>query len=67
MNVRERAQIITGIWREVLDVDQIRRDDNFFDLGGNSLLLSEMQRKIAQTLKRDVPLVSCSIIRRSSR
>ena len=50
-------RIIRAIWREVLHVNQIRRDDNFFDLGGNSLLLTEMQRKVSQTLKRDIPLV----------
>ncbi len=29
---------IAELWREVLDVDQVARDDAFFDLGGNSLL-----------------------------
>lgn len=58
MSVSERARLITEIWREVLHVDQIRRDDNFFDLGGNSLLLSEMQQKVAHTFNREVPLVT---------
>lgn len=56
-NVKERARIITAIWRDLLHVNAIRGNDNFFDLGGNSLLLSEMQRKLAETLKREVPLV----------
>ena len=52
------AAIITEIWRELLHVDQIRRDDNFFDLGGNSLLLSEMQHKVAQSFNREVSLLT---------
>jgi catechol 2,3-dioxygenase-like lactoylglutathione lyase family enzyme len=30
--------LIARIWRELLGVEQIGRDDNFFDLGGHSLL-----------------------------
>jgi acyl transferase domain-containing protein/long-subunit acyl-CoA synthetase (AMP-forming)/acyl carrier protein len=56
-SVPEYARIIAGVWREVLAVKEVRRDDNFFDLGGNSLLLSEMQTKLSQTLKRELPIV----------
>lgn len=56
-SVSEYARIIAGVWREVLAVNEVRRDDNFFDLGGNSLLLSEMQTKLAQTLKRELAIV----------
>lgn len=57
VDVREQARIITNVWREVLGINEIRRDDNFFDLGGNSLLLSEMQTKLSQALKREIPIV----------
>lgn len=56
-NGAELSRVITGIWREVLRVEQSRPDDNFFDLGGNSLLLSEMQSKLSEALKREIPLV----------
>jgi len=35
----ELEQTIAEIWLEVLDVDQVGAHDNFFDLGGHSLLL----------------------------
>src|SRR5690606_16575502 len=28
---------IAAIWQEILGVEQVSRDDNFFDLGGHSL------------------------------
>jgi acyl carrier protein len=31
-------QLIAGIWQELLRVERIDRHDNFFDLGGHSLL-----------------------------
>lgn len=34
----DREREIAAIWGEILEVDQIGRDDNFFDLGGHSLL-----------------------------
>ncbi len=31
---------ILSIWKEHLDVEQISTDDNFFEIGGNSLLVA---------------------------
>ena len=50
-------EVLARIWAEVLKVDRVGVDDNFFDLGGNSLRLSEMQSKLSATLKREIPLV----------
>ncbi|MGB3438352.1 MAG: amino acid adenylation domain-containing protein [Actinophytocola sp.] len=49
---------IVGVWREVLRVDHIGTDDNFFDLGGNSLLLSKARSRLAETLDREVAAVT---------
>ncbi len=57
VSVSEYARIIAGVWREVLAVNEVRRDDNFFDLGGNSLLLSEMQTRLSHALKREIPVI----------
>jgi amino acid adenylation domain-containing protein len=43
------------IWQELLGTAP-GRDDNFFDLGGHSLLLARMQAGIARRLGRDVSL-----------
>lgn len=32
-------QALAGIWRELLQIDQVGREDNFFSLGGHSLLV----------------------------
>lgn len=51
------AKTIAAVWQEVLAVDEVHRKDNFFDLGGNSLLLAEMQGKLEKALEREIPLV----------
>jgi len=33
----EIEKALAAVWTEVLDVDPVRRNDNFFDLGGHSL------------------------------
>jgi amino acid adenylation domain-containing protein len=45
---RERA--VAEIWREVLGADAIGPDDNFFDLGGNSLLLIRLAGRLKDEL-----------------
>ncbi|MFH8368436.1 amino acid adenylation domain-containing protein [Streptomyces sp. NPDC018031] len=37
---------IAGIWREVLALDAVGTDDNFFEAGGNSLLLMRVMARI---------------------
>jgi acyl carrier protein len=47
-------EIITNVWRKALSVEQIGMDDNFFDLGADSLLLvqahSDLQRQLHRTI-----------------
>ena len=51
------ARTIVAVWQDVLAMAEVRRTDNFFDLGGNSLLLSEMQKKLERALAREIPLI----------
>jgi amino acid adenylation domain-containing protein/thioester reductase-like protein len=44
----ERA--VGRIWRQVLKVERIHPDDNFFDLGGNSILAAELMAKVRGSL-----------------
>jgi amino acid adenylation domain-containing protein len=39
-------QVIAGIWREVLGKSDFGVDDNFFDLGGNSLQLVALESRL---------------------
>src|SRR5262249_37077375 len=51
----ERA--IASIWREVLRVDALSIHDNFFDLGGHSMLLMQVRARLQRALGRDVPML----------
>jgi amino acid adenylation domain-containing protein len=51
----ERA--LSAIWCRVLDLDRVGLHDNFFDLGGHSLLMVRLQTEIARELDRDVSIV----------
>jgi amino acid adenylation domain-containing protein len=44
------------IWAEVLKVEFIGINDNFFDLGGNSLLAVQLIERIHKQFKHDLPL-----------
>ena len=54
----EIEQILAQTWAEALGVDQIRRSDNFFDLGGHSLSAMQIALKIRQVFNIDFPLRS---------
>src|SRR5262249_23279552 len=47
---------IAGLWREVLQIERVGMDDNFFDLGGRSLLLARVQGRLCELLRREVPM-----------
>ncbi len=48
---------VAAIWRRVLGREEIGRERNFFDLGGHSLLLLEVQRTLAEETGVEPPLV----------
>ena len=50
-------ETIARIWRQVLRVEKVGRHDNFFDLGGNSLLFTETHARLCTALKVDFPIV----------
>lgn len=48
--------IICDIWSDILNIKQISITDNFFDLGGNSLLASQLAVSLLQKFNRAIPI-----------
>jgi amino acid adenylation domain-containing protein len=53
----ELEKAIATIWQEALHLEKVSINDNFFDLGGHSLLLLEVNQKLRQSLQRDLSIV----------
>ncbi len=49
-------QEVAGAWRQVLGADHVGLDDNFFDIGGNSLLLVAVHTKLQERFNRKIPV-----------
>ncbi|MFN0204707.1 MAG: amino acid adenylation domain-containing protein [Planctomycetota bacterium] len=49
-------RVLGGLWREILQIEQVGRRDRFFDLGGTSLKAIEVRNGISNRLKIDIPL-----------
>ncbi|MEM9494326.1 MAG: phosphopantetheine-binding protein, partial [Myxococcota bacterium] len=47
---------IAAIWRDVLDVDHLAFDDDFFRLGGHSLRATRIIGRLRQALRQDIAL-----------
>ncbi len=48
---------LAALWQRAFGIEDITTEDNFFDLGGGSLLMVRLHAAISQELQRDVPLV----------
>ena len=48
---------IAAIWQEALGIPSIGSNDNFFDLGGHSLLMVQVHGKLKETLEANLSLV----------
>ncbi len=49
-------EILAAIWGSVLGLDRIGRLDNFFDLGGHSLLVTQVVSRIREAFQIELPL-----------
>lgn len=45
---------IAAIWQDILGRDNIGLHDNFFDIGGHSLLMTEIHGQLAERVKHDI-------------
>jgi amino acid adenylation domain-containing protein len=48
---------IATVWQEVLHVDKVGIYDNFFDLGGHSLLIIQVQAKLQKAFAKQISVV----------
>jgi amino acid adenylation domain-containing protein len=54
----EVEQKFVSIWQEILGVEKVGVRDNFFDLGGHSLLIAGIRHKVKETFNRDIPMAN---------
>jgi len=47
---------LAAIWQEILGIDRVARDDDFFHLGGDSLSATRLIARVRHRLKVDIPL-----------
>jgi amino acid adenylation domain-containing protein len=52
----ELERTLAQLWQRVLNVQNVGVDDNFFDLGGDSLLLVAVHSNLQKLLQREIPL-----------
>ncbi|WP_399920124.1 amino acid adenylation domain-containing protein [Streptomyces kanamyceticus] len=57
-DTRALARDIAAIWCDVLGLAHVDPHDTFFDLGGHSLLLTQVHHRLAADLGIDVPLMT---------
>ncbi|WP_445302242.1 phosphopantetheine-binding protein [Microcoleus sp. F4-D5] len=50
-------QAIATVWQQVLHLEKVGVDDNFFDLGGHSLLMAQAHSKLREVMDRDVSMI----------
>jgi acyl carrier protein len=48
---------LAAVLQEVLRIEQVGVDDNFFDLGASSLQLAQVHERLQERLGREIPLV----------
>ena len=53
----EMERLVSSIWQAALQMENIGVYDNFFDLGGHSLLVVRVHSELRQRLQRDVSVV----------
>lgn len=50
-------QAIASVWQEVLNLEKVGINDNFFDLGGHSLLMVQVNHKLQEILHQDLSII----------
>jgi acyl carrier protein len=51
-------EALLALWRDLLDIDRIGVDDDFFQLGGESLLAARLVRRVREEMQADLPMTA---------
>jgi tyrocidine synthetase-3 len=54
----ELEKTIANAWEELLKVERVGRNDNFFDLGGTSLDIIRLNNRFKRIFEKDIPVVT---------
>jgi natural product biosynthesis luciferase-like monooxygenase protein len=52
----ELEQTIASLWQELLNVPKVGMSDNFFDMGGHSLLAVQAHRRLREVIEREISI-----------
>lgn len=50
-------QTVASVWQEVLRLEKVGLDDNFFDLGGHSMLAVRVRFNLREKLQKEIALI----------
>jgi amino acid adenylation domain-containing protein/FkbM family methyltransferase len=54
----ETEEMISAIWQDVLDIEKIGVYENFFDVGGNSLKIVQVNNRLSEAVGYEVAIVA---------
>lgn len=49
-------QVLVELWADILELDRVGIDDNFFEIGGHSILASKFISRLRETVQVELPL-----------
>jgi amino acid adenylation domain-containing protein len=55
--IGDMEELVAHVWREVLGLESVGLDVNFFDVGGHSLRLAQVRSNLESRLHRDIPMI----------
>ncbi|HMC28675.1 MAG TPA: AMP-binding protein, partial [Verrucomicrobiae bacterium] len=53
----ELEKSLARIWEQVLQIERVGLNDNFFEIGGHSLLAAQVQARMSDILKVELPII----------
>lgn len=57
LQLSNTEQTITNIWKQILKISEVGLDDNFFDVGGKSLLIPDVHLALENAVGRSIQVV----------